>query len=93
MNFDTKMFPEIDLNKYSPKNALALHKIVETEGLINTTKWCSVETNPTITQVEFFKKDAADDVGSSSFTTPGVYLFFFPSPPIPLYSFFCRNSD
>ena len=71
------MFPELDLNKYSPKNVLALHKIVETEGLINITKWCSVETDPTITQVEFFKKDAADDVGSSSFPTPGVYLFSY----------------
>lgn len=90
MNFDTKMFPELDLNKYSPKNVLALHKIVETGGLINITKWRSVETDPTITQVEFFKKDAADDVGSSSFPTPGVclfsYFFFSLSSSLPFFT-------
>ena len=93
MNFDTKMFPELDLNKYSPKNVLALHKIVETGGLINITKWRSVEADPTITQVEFFKKDVADGVGSSSFPTPGVYLFsyFFFFSPILLYSFLLQK--
>ena len=79
MNFDTKeMFPgeKLDFNEYSLNNALALHKIVDTSGgLFNITKWRGVEADPTMTQVEFFRKDVADDVGSSSFPTPGMYLF------------------
>ena len=79
MNFDTKkMFPgeELDLNEYSLRNVLALRKIVDTSGgLFNITKWRGVEADPTMTQVEFFRKDVAEDVGSSSFSAPGMYLF------------------
>ena len=79
MNFGPKkMIPGegLDLNKYSSRNALALHKIVDTAGgLFNITKWRGVEADPTMTQVEFFRKDVAEDVGPSSFPTPGMYLF------------------
>ena len=73
------MFPSegLDLNVYSLRNVLALRKIVDTSGgLFSITEWREVEADPTVTQVEFFRKDVAEDVlGSSSFSAPGMYLF------------------
>ena len=68
---------ELDLNVYSLRNVLALRKIVDTSGgLFSITEWREVEADPTVTQVEFFRKDVAEDVlGSSSFSAPGMYLF------------------